>query len=54
MRIADGYVDCLIDHANSKANPVSSVSWSGAAHTLTVQSGTLEEFEYDHIANLGD
>jgi dipeptidyl aminopeptidase/acylaminoacyl peptidase len=47
MRIADGHVDCLIDHANLKANPVSRVSWSGADHTLLVQSGTLEEFEYD-------
>jgi hypothetical protein len=47
IRIADGHVDGLIDHANPKAEPVSSVSWSGADHTLLVQSGSLEEFEYD-------
>ncbi len=47
IRIADGHVDCLIDHAIANTNPVSSVSWSGADDQLLVQSGTLEEFEYD-------
>ena len=47
VRIADGHADCLIDHANAKTDPVSSVSWSGANDQLLVQSGALEEFEYD-------
>jgi dipeptidyl aminopeptidase/acylaminoacyl peptidase len=47
IRIADGHADCLIDHANPKAGPVTGVSWDGANNRLLVQSGGLKVFEYD-------
>lgn len=46
VRIADGRVDCLIDHANPKADAVTTVSWNGA-DSLLVEAGRLREFEYD-------
>ena len=46
IRIADGHTDCLIDHANSKADPVTAVSWE-ADNSLRVQSGTLKIFGYN-------
>lgn len=55
IRIADGHADCLIDHANPKADPVTSVRWDEADHRLRVKSGALKIFEYNqnnHAWNL--
>ena len=45
VRIADAHPDCLIDHANPKADPVTAESWDEAAR-LRVQSGGLKIFQY--------
>ena len=47
IRFSEGHVDCLIDHDDSGAKPVTSVTWDGSNNRLLVKSGTLEAFQYD-------
>lgn len=47
IQIADGHVDCLIDHANPNSDPVTDLRWEDTANRLLAQYGTWKVFEYD-------